>query len=610
MAEATLNDVIKRLQTDNDKQFREQHNTTVAVNSLTSTIKRLLQDQEARALRQAEIDDEARKRTAASVSTRTSSSSSSSDEGGLGLGFAFLAPIAATIGNITAFATAFAAATEGLGPAMKDLKWFGKWARFLSKPVTLPASWAGKTIASVFDDIFAKTIKYEEAIKSKFRFNDKAMRWVDEAGKFVKTEDAVADAARLVANAAKEESAFTRLAAQLEKIKIPDSVVKTWERTAKMFSAEGSLGKLMIALKENKWLGKVVRVLRPLAIILSLFDGWDNAGKEMEDRELYFSTYLAGGIGGFVSGAVGSFFGEFFNIIKWGISWVLKKALPDSWTTVDEEGNLIWNRDENMFADFLGGIDDFDFNKLIKEIIQVPFDALGESLDYISSLIGFNGEEKQADAKKSWDDWWSKSKWAQFEDVTTVIADLLFSPINAILNEMERVMTDSPAPEGEGMTAKIYRFIDWIWSLVPNVEQLKTSIAGMLSPMVAKAIGLGEYLPINDETFTDRFADKESDLKDIIAWIDEAQRISKALSADASGQISQDLKDQAAADLRNAQAALEEARQQTADLLSRGQMQGVSQTTINNASNQFENIMIPMSGTNDPSDPVIASTPQ
>jgi hypothetical protein len=79
-----------------------------------------------------------------------------------------------------------------------------------------------------------------------------------------------------------------------------------WESTVKMFSAEGSLGQLMIALKENKWLGKVVRVLRPLAIILSLFDGWDNAGKEMEDREGFFNTYLAGGIGGFIAG--GSWF--------------------------------------------------------------------------------------------------------------------------------------------------------------------------------------------------------------------------------------------------------------------------------------------------------------
>jgi hypothetical protein len=180
MAEATLNDVIKRLQTDNDKQFREQHNTTVAVNSLTSTIKRLLEDQEARALRQAEIDDEARKRTAASVSTKTSSSLSSSDEGGFGLKFVFLAPIIAAISNITAFATAFAAATEGLGPAMKDLKKLGNFLKFLAKPITIPANFIGKTLSSVFDDIFAKTIKLEEAVKGKFSFNTSLNRWVDD----------------------------------------------------------------------------------------------------------------------------------------------------------------------------------------------------------------------------------------------------------------------------------------------------------------------------------------------------------------------------------------------------------------------------------------------
>jgi hypothetical protein len=50
-------------------------------------------------------------------------------------------------------------------------------------------------------------------------------------------------------------------------------------------------------------------------------------------------------------------------------------------------------------------------------------------------------------------------------------------------------------------------------------------------------------------------------------------------------------------------ADLDETRAQTQALLSKGQMQGVSQTTITNASNQFENIMLPMSGTNDPNDP-------
>jgi hypothetical protein len=35
------------------------------------------------------------------------------------------------------------------------------------------------------------------------------------------------------------------------------------------------------------------------------------------------------------------------------ISWAIKKIMPDGWTTIDEEGNLIWNKDENLLtADF------------------------------------------------------------------------------------------------------------------------------------------------------------------------------------------------------------------------------------------------------------------
>jgi hypothetical protein len=85
------------------------------------------------------------------------------------------------------------------------------------------------------------------------------------------------------------------------------------------------------------------------------------------------------------------------------------------------------------------GIDKFDFAKLIREIVQYPFDQLGESLDFIMKFNGMEWNRKtNAEAQKSWDAWWSKSKWAQFEDVTTVIADLLYSPIIAILNELER----------------------------------------------------------------------------------------------------------------------------------------------------------------------------
>jgi hypothetical protein len=65
MAEATLNDVIARLRADNEKQLREQGDTTKAIEGLSGTIRGLLDYLELQGLRQKEADAEARKKAIA-----------------------------------------------------------------------------------------------------------------------------------------------------------------------------------------------------------------------------------------------------------------------------------------------------------------------------------------------------------------------------------------------------------------------------------------------------------------------------------------------------------------------------------------------------------------
>jgi len=73
MAEATLNDVINRLRTDNAKQLEEQRDTTSAIESLSDNINDLLLQLEIQGLRSKETESEKRK---GSDSRRTLTSSS------------------------------------------------------------------------------------------------------------------------------------------------------------------------------------------------------------------------------------------------------------------------------------------------------------------------------------------------------------------------------------------------------------------------------------------------------------------------------------------------------------------------------------------------------
>lgn len=79
MAEATLNDVINRLRTDNAKQLEEQRDTTAAIESLSDNINDLLLQLEIQGLRSKETESEKRKLGAVIGGGRSSSGS-----GGLG----------------------------------------------------------------------------------------------------------------------------------------------------------------------------------------------------------------------------------------------------------------------------------------------------------------------------------------------------------------------------------------------------------------------------------------------------------------------------------------------------------------------------------------------
>jgi hypothetical protein len=94
----------------------------------------------------------------------------------------------------------------------------------------------------------------------------------------------------------------------------------------------------------------------------------------MEDREDTLDKLIGGGLGGFISGTLGSFFGEFANLLIDLPLWLIKQIVPAQW--LNEDGTFKRSSEGgNWFTSLLDAIDTVDFNTMIRELIQAPFDA-------------------------------------------------------------------------------------------------------------------------------------------------------------------------------------------------------------------------------------------
>jgi hypothetical protein len=221
----------------------------------------------------------------------------------------------------------------------------------------------------------------------------------------------------------------------------------------------------------------------------------------MEDREGFIDKYLGGAAGGAVSGALGSFFGEFFNLIRDAAFWILKKLVPEDWLVTSEDGSVKFDASANILTKVLAGIEILDFNRLIKDLVQKPFDLLASSLQYLSDLMGFGGEDKKAEAGKLFDDWWNGTTWGQKGlDVVASILNIVFSPITSIISEIETAFMGKDADDvySESFTDKITKFVKWFsgWfdNLIPSKDDIMKAVALEIGPgKIASFLGLDKY---------------------------------------------------------------------------------------------------------------------
>ena len=610
MAEATLSNVTKALADSNKDQVKAQKDTTAAVTSLTKSMKAFLDQAELDRKRQLEADIEARR--AASVSSATSGSSSSSDSSGrrLGLlaglpGAGLIAALAGAVSAVTATTAGFVAATEGLGPNMRDLRGlkaaFTGYTGFLKTTMAafkLP-EWAKPNQMTralrMFDDIPKNMKAIDNLIGDRYKFNPKSQRWVDAISrKYVGFANVTRYVESLGKNLKAVEDGLPNNAANL---------AANAELT-KGIGKEGFISKAMQALKNNKWLNTFLKVLRPIAVILSVFDGVENAQAEMEDREGLFNTWIGGGLGGFLSGAVSSFFGEMLDFIKAIPGYIIKQFVPAGWLNPDGTFN-----DTNAFTSFMADFEDFSFTNIIKDIIQYPFDVLGKGLDFIRNLFGATGTtaEGQAEARQAWDDWWSQSPLNMGKSILGTLANIVFSPINAIINEVKRVMGIEDDGEKNTFIQNIQEFVEWLYGLIPSVEDIKRNLAASLPESVARGIGLGDYLAVDESAY----------LEKTDAIMERAESyVSRGRAMAALVQDSIDNPNSytglAAYSVDGAKGFLAQQDERFQQLLNELRIvsesaaeAGVAVTTINNTNQQIETFLFPNGGTGDVNDSLI-----
>lgn len=548
MAEATLNDVTKLLRTSN----LEQRTTTGAVSELTGRFDEFLKAMERQRLDALENKIEAN-RAVRENQEESRQRADNGDFGGLGtlgrlLGLGALGTALATVG---ATVTAFVGAVEGLGPIGRDLERF-KQALSSYKSIIVPFG----NLTAPFENLKTNLLRYFG-----IGADGKNILLRDAAGKFA----SVPPWRQTIRSWIRWTDKFSDF---IKGIKLPESITK-------FFSAEGKGTSVLEAVKNNRWVNTFLKIMRPIAVILSAFDGLENAQAEMEDREGLFSKWVGGGIGGFLSGTAGSFFGEFFNLVKAAPLWIIKQFVPAEW--LNEDGTF--DTSENIFTKVLGGIELIDFNKLITEIVQKPFDLLGNALDFVRNLFGATGttEEGQLRAKAAWDTWWKN--WTSLAGIGSniagvwdLIANTVFFPITALFKELGRAFDISE-------------------------EDIKAYVANKLPKSVSEFLGLGDYVGLNASEFSTAAAELNKKVLDLNSEIVKWQNQASAESDPIAQQYYLDALEAARSDLTQAKSDYDLLTQQAA----RG---GVSQQTINTANNTFETNYFPTAGTGDGNDPL------
>jgi hypothetical protein len=149
--------------------------------------------------------------------------------------------------------------------------------------------------------------------------------------------------------------------------------------------ASGSGAKIMEFIrgfggKAGGFVRIVGKILWPIGFLMSLFDGVKAYQESDADGSI---AKLGDGIGGFL----GSFIGAPFDLLKKGISWVIKKLFG---VETNEDGSI--PEGQGMAGWIVKQLESFSFEEAIKKLVSGVFGVIQGAVDWVKLLFTDPGE--------------------------------------------------------------------------------------------------------------------------------------------------------------------------------------------------------------------------
>jgi hypothetical protein len=131
------------------------------------------------------------------------------------------------------------------------------------------------------------------------------------------------------------------------------------------------------ALGQSPFVKLLGKILWPVTLIFSMFEGFKAGSEEAEKEGSKWYTVLAEGAGG----VLGYIFGGLLDLVKNGAVWLISKGFG---LETDENGKIIG---DSPGATALGIIKEFSFAKLIRKLIAMPFHFISNVFDIVGELF-------------------------------------------------------------------------------------------------------------------------------------------------------------------------------------------------------------------------------
>jgi len=217
------------------------------------------------------------------------------------------------------------------------------------------------------------------------------------------------------------------------------------------------------------------KILWPVGFVISLFDGVKAYQESDADG---FIAKLGDGVGGFL----GSLIGAPFDLLKQGISWVIKKLFG---VETDADGKV--KEGQGMAGWIVKQLESFSFEETIKKITSGIFGVVEGAIEWVKLLFS----DPTAALGKLWEGLLGAGKG---------ILDILWFPINTVVDFALEAFgwKEGDAPKfnlRETITGWVTDFWNFLTGFLPNISQiasdLTTSITAMLPDWLKDSLGLG-----------------------------------------------------------------------------------------------------------------------